>query len=129
MCTTTYAVTRSGAQKLLLRTAIDMNTPIDSTMAELVGEGKIDQLGLFLTPIIQWNYRTDIPINDKNSEISNMKNSDVKTTKDEQKGLWKDVQETMRVWQYSEMHWSSWLSKGILLSMKDIIYGNAKNYS
>lgn len=125
MCTTAYAITRPGAQKLVLRTALDYNTPADGIMAELVREGKIDQFSLWPTPVIQWKYSDKLPISAKNSEINKFDENEPEASKE----VWDQVKEDMCIWRYNGMHKQFGFLNCALLSFKKSIYGNLPNYS
>lgn len=56
VCTTAYAVTRRGAAKLLLRTALDLDAPVDLVMQGMIARGELAAYSVVPTIMAQWNY-------------------------------------------------------------------------
>lgn len=123
MCTNSYAITRSGAEKLLLRSAIDFDTPVDGVIAELVREGKIEQFNAVPMPVVQWEYIRELSANEKNSDIGSIDNDAYKISNDQKATAWAKAKENMNIWTYNGMHGSFKFQKGALFTLKKTIFG------
>lgn len=122
MCTTSYAMSRRGAEKLLLRGALDFNTAVDGVISELVRQDLIDQYTLLPTPVIQWKYVKVLGINVKNSEISDMTKEDSELTQKQKDQAWDEAHKNMSVWNYDPTFAHLKFQKPALFNLKDVLY-------
>ncbi|KAK1699833.1 hypothetical protein BDP55DRAFT_689865 [Colletotrichum godetiae] len=76
-CTTTYAVSRSGAAKLLLRTATDLDLPVDLVIKLMILSGDLVAYSVQPTTRSHWKYVPGIGTNLRGS------NSDVQESRQE----------------------------------------------
>lgn len=104
MCTTAYAITRSGAEKLLLRAGLDHNTAADGIFAEVVREDLIEQFSTLPMPIVQRNYNQQLSTNEKNSDNGDVDNEAYGIKEETKARAFKITKEAMNVWVYSGMH-------------------------
>lgn len=122
VCSTAYAITRQGAQKLLLRTALDFNGAVDMVFAEMVRDGEIEQYSTTPMHVLQWKYTKQLSVNGKSSEINNLAGEDAKYQGEVKEKAWAKSKEDMSVWSVNGMHKDYELIKGALFSLKDILY-------
>lgn len=95
-CTTGYAITQSGAAKLLLRTATDLDLPVDLVMASMIMEGSLVAYSVQPTIMTQWKYVTGIGMNLRGSNSDVPKGGD--DVADEDPQAWELVSRTGNVW-------------------------------
>lgn len=124
MCTTSYAISRRGAEKILLRGTLDFNTPADGILSELVREDLVRQYTVVPMPVIQWKYVKELAVNAKSSELNNLAGEDAKLTAEQKENAWKTSHKEMRVWQYNPMHKALKFQRPALFGLKDILYNN-----
>ncbi|KAG8422428.1 hypothetical protein J3459_010406 [Metarhizium acridum] len=55
-CTTAYAVSQTGAVKLLLRTAVNLDMPVDMVMQEMIVSGDLISYSVMPPIMAQWQY-------------------------------------------------------------------------
>lgn len=125
-CANAYAVSRSGAMKLLLATAVDMSTPIDVMMRTLTIEGRLDVYSTFPALFGRWEY------------LSELKHSDGRPPtdlpQDERKKIWEQVYKNFNVWKSGgtstaegdDKDTGSYVSS-MLDQIKSYIYGTRPN--
>ncbi|KAK2601757.1 hypothetical protein QQS21_004641 [Conoideocrella luteorostrata] len=101
VCTTAYAVSRTGAAKLLLRSAVDLDNPVDLLMRRMTLAGDLIVYSVMPTVFAQWEYVNNIGMKERgaNSDIHNGK-SDGDVNMDG----WADVKKTGSVWHGKEGH-------------------------
>lgn len=121
MCTTAYAVTRSAARKLLLRAALDMNTPIDGLIAEVIRDRHVKAFTVSPYLIAQWEYRGDLGVLAKNSDIDAYKGQDVSS--DTARAGWRAARKEMNVWAYNGMYRHAIFRNSALHRLKRHLYG------
>lgn len=56
VCTTAYAITKRGAAKLLARTAMNLNAPLDMIIRHMVQRDELAAYGTIPTVMAQWDY-------------------------------------------------------------------------
>lgn len=122
MCTTGYAITKAGARKLLLRAAIDMNTPVDGLIAELVREQKINAFSVSPYLFAQWEYRDSLGVAEKNSDISNFKSNEL--DKEQRRKAWAEARKDMSVWGYNVLYREARFKSSALHKLRGHLYGH-----
>lgn len=60
ICTTAYAISRSGAAKLLLRSAVDLDNPVDQLISRMIAAGDLVVYSVMPTIMAQWQYAKNI---------------------------------------------------------------------
>ncbi|GJC84206.1 hypothetical protein ColLi_07044 [Colletotrichum liriopes] len=99
-CTTAYAISQTGAAKLLLRTAVDLDLPVDLTIKEMILSGDLVAYSAHPPIMSQWKYVPGINMNLRGS------NSDVQESRqgvaDESPDAWETVRQTRSVWMPTE---------------------------
>ncbi|PQK12526.1 hypothetical protein BB8028_0003g11430 [Beauveria bassiana] len=103
VCTTAYAVSQTGAAKLLLRTALDLDNPVDLIMRLMIQAGDLVTYSVTPTVFAQWEYRDDIGMRERGA------NSDINSPDgDGEPNLsgWEAVKHTGSVWRKKEGHTS-----------------------
>ena len=77
-CTTSYAISHTGAAKLLLRSAIDLDNPVDLLIRRLTMSRDLVAYSVMPPVIAQWEYRGDVGMNERGaqSDINGGKHKD-----------------------------------------------------
>ncbi|KAK3954795.1 hypothetical protein QBC32DRAFT_74887 [Pseudoneurospora amorphoporcata] len=101
-CTTAYAISHTGAAKLLLRSALDLDNPIDLLIRRLVMSRDLVAYSLFPPVMAQWGYIDGIGMTERGaqSDINGGKHQD--TPADADMPGWKNVRETASIWTIKE---------------------------
>ncbi|KAH8885074.1 hypothetical protein GQ53DRAFT_797307 [Thozetella sp. PMI_491] len=101
VCTTGYAITQRGAAKMLLRTAIDLDAPLDLIMQAMMGSGELTTYSMMPTIMAQWQYVPKIGMEHRgaNSDIqgTNLEDQNVLSNPDDLSG-WDEVKRSHSVW-------------------------------
>ncbi|KAK2591295.1 hypothetical protein QQS21_011013 [Conoideocrella luteorostrata] len=101
VCLTAYVVSQTGAAKLLLRHAVDLDAPVDLIIRGMIGSGDLVTYSVMPTVFAQWEYLNNIGMKERGS------NSDIHGVKmDNEIDLtgWEDVKRTGSVWHDKEGH-------------------------
>lgn len=121
MCSTAYAITRMGAMKLLLRAALDINMSVDSLIAELVKEQRLESYSVFPVLFSQWEYIDNVGADVKASnpeEAAKLAQPDPKIKAQ----AWAQARKDMSVWRVKKLFSMSTPKKGALTQIKEILY-------
>lgn len=105
VCTTGYAVSRRGALKLLTRSNVDMNAPVDLVIRGMVDEKQLDLYAVYPNVFVQWEYEKGLGASDKNSDLREGEKEEM--TGEEIKKAWDKAHKTLNVWTYSGGYTSS----------------------
>ncbi len=102
VCTTAYAVSQTGAAKLLLRSAVDLDNPIDLLMRRLIISDDLLAYSVMPTVFAQWEYKDKIGMDERgaNSDINGQDNGDGAVNMEG----WDDIKETGSVWKSKGLH-------------------------
>ncbi|KAM3537218.1 hypothetical protein ARSEF1564_009858 [Beauveria bassiana] len=94
VCTTAYAISQTGAAKLLLRGAVDLDAPVDLIMRQMIEDEDLIAYSFMPTPFAQWAYVDNIGMKSRGS------NSDIHGKDDggEDMSGWDRVRESHSVW-------------------------------
>ncbi|ATY66624.1 Glycosyl family 25 [Cordyceps militaris] len=105
VCTTAYAVSQTGAAKLLLRSAVDLDNPVDLVMRRMILSGDLRVYSVMPTVFGQWEYVDGIGMSERgaNSDIHGGGNPDAPAEPLNLTG-WDTVQQTGSIWQNREGH-------------------------
>ncbi|KAJ4346019.1 hypothetical protein N0V85_009782 [Neurospora sp. IMI 360204] len=97
-CTTAYAISHTGAAKLLLRSALDLDNPVDYLIRKLVMSRDLVAYSLIPPVMVQWEYVDGIGMGERGaqSDIRGGKHKD--TPEDADMPGWKYVKERASVW-------------------------------
>ncbi|KAH7632533.1 hypothetical protein B0T09DRAFT_75735 [Sordaria sp. MPI-SDFR-AT-0083] len=97
-CTTAYAISHTGAAKLLLRSAMDLDNPVDLLMRRLTMSRDLVAYSLFPPVVAQWEYIGGIGMGERGaqSDINGGKHKD--TPENAHMPGWKDVKEKGTIW-------------------------------
>lgn len=101
VCTTAYAVSQTGAAKLLLRSSVDLDNPVDLLMRLMTMSGDLIVYSVMPTIFAQWEYVEKIGMKERgaNSDINGVKSDgEIDMTG------WADVNKTGSVWQDKQGH-------------------------
>jgi len=116
ICLTGYAVSHRGAAKLLLRHALDLDSPVDMLMQQMVKSRDLVAYSVNPPVVAQWEYRDGIGQAERGSQ------SDVNidqhggyqdTPKNAKMDGWKEVQHTGTVWRMRR----GWYDGGLFENM------------
>ncbi|EFZ03843.1 glycosyl transferase family 25 protein [Metarhizium robertsii] len=95
VCTTAYAISQTGAAKLLLNTAVKLDAPVDLVIREMILSGELVAYSVMPPIIAQWQYKPDIGMDQRGA------NSDINGPQGEQqstKDPWPEVEQSGSVW-------------------------------
>lgn len=122
-CTVGYAVSRAGALKLLLRTAVDMSLPVDMVITSMIEAGRLRSFSVFPNMFDQWVYDPKLGMQAQNSDLRGGREGarSSKVSKDAQKKF----HEKMSIWQYRFPEMSAF-SNGVLQNMKKKLFEKQK---
>ncbi|KAH8898611.1 hypothetical protein GQ53DRAFT_777271 [Thozetella sp. PMI_491] len=97
-CTTSYAISQTGAAKLLLRSSINLGLPVDLLIRHLIMENRLVAYSVVPTVIAQWEYAGGIGMEQRGAQ-SDIRGGDEKSI-DENTPMpgWKDVWRRRSVW-------------------------------
>lgn len=102
ICTTAYAVSQTGAAKLLLRTATRLDAALDLVMGHMMIDGEL--VGYTMGPpiVAQWQYVPGIGMGERgaNSDINGADNETETASVD----AWKQVEKSGNVWTTKANH-------------------------
>ncbi|KAL2264219.1 hypothetical protein VTK26DRAFT_51 [Humicola hyalothermophila] len=99
VCTTAYAISHTGAAKLLMRSAVDLDNPVDLLIRRLTRSGDLVVYSVQPPVIAQWEYRGDIGMNERGAQSDINGGPPKDTPKDAIMEGWDDVKRTGSVWQ------------------------------
>lgn len=119
-CTTAYALSRSGALKLLLRTNIDLDQPIDYVIAEMTIKGELITYSVQPSIMAQWIYEDGIGAGHKNSDIQ----QDNQETTDADQRIWEGARLLKDVWRLKPYHEDAGFRQGALEAIRPVLYGD-----
>ncbi|KAK3402632.1 hypothetical protein B0T20DRAFT_4401 [Sordaria brevicollis] len=97
-CTTAYAISHTGAAKLLLRSALDLDNPVDLLIRRLIMSRDLVAYSLFPPVMAQWEYIGGIGMGERGaqSDINGGKHQD--TPENADMPGWKEVKEKGSIW-------------------------------
>ncbi|KAK3360489.1 hypothetical protein B0T25DRAFT_496397 [Lasiosphaeria hispida] len=100
-CTTAYAISHTGAAKLLLRGAVDLDNPVDLLMRRLTLSRDLVAYSVMPPVMAQWEYLHDIGMNERGaqSDINGGKHADT------------PFDAEMKGWDYANRTGSVWITK------------------
>ena len=101
VCLNAYAISRKGAEKMLLRGAIDLNVQVDWIMHQLTDERYLNVFSLERALFGQWEYIDGIGADVFNSEIDTY---DSKEIDENAQDIWDKVHRTFNVWKMKERY-------------------------
>ncbi|KGQ06602.1 hypothetical protein BBAD15_g8070 [Beauveria bassiana D1-5] len=104
ICTTAYAVSLTGAAKLLLRSALNLDAPVDLLMSQMIGEGKLQTLSVFPPIMGQWTYVNNIGMNERGSNSDILGNSDNSNNDSGDMTGWDDAMSAHNIWKTKDYH-------------------------
>lgn len=131
-CTTAYAVSRSGAAKLLVRTMLDLDQPVDLIMKDMIQNESLLVYSVQPTIIAQWEYVRGIGMEARhgNSDIRKKKREEHVETDEEaaarkaKEEAWRLVEETKSVWVSKPGHPDAGFKYMALQHAWDAVYGD-----
>lgn len=98
ICLGAYAVSRRGAQKLLLRFAIDLQAPADLITASMTIEKELETYSVWPAIFGQWEYATNINADEKNTDNDGNHNTVSTPSEEEQAAAWEKVHKSWNAW-------------------------------
>lgn len=142
-CTTAYAVSRRGAQRLLLNMGLEMTAPIDKAIQQLTMSGNLRSVSAHPPVFAQWNYAPGLAQESKNSDVEELKdlepeeideaNSDADTEvvqkakhdKEVKDKAWENVYNNHQAWSYGKGYENKF-RQPVLLAMKKYFYADVE---
>lgn len=119
VCTTAYAVSYQGAQKLLLRASLDMNSPLDIMMGDMINKDGLNVYSLFPPTFAQWVYKEGIGADSLGSSIHDDGNSE---QAEPNKELWGKIHTEKDVWSLRNIYNHAKFRTGALQAFKNQAY-------
>ncbi|KHN98741.1 Glycosyl transferase, family 25 [Metarhizium album ARSEF 1941] len=104
VCTTAYAITQTGAAKLLLKTSRNLDGPLDLIVMDMVMSGELVAYSTMPPIMAQWQYVGGIGMNERgaNSDIQGSEEDAEKEEPDE--NPWEKVDKSGSVWTTKPWH-------------------------
>jgi GR25 family glycosyltransferase involved in LPS biosynthesis len=118
-CTTGYAVTLQAAKKLVLRTSLDMNRPVDLLMGDMISAGEIQGVAVFPPTVAQWAYVEGIGADNLGSVIQNKTSGNV----DKAKEIWSQIKKTKLIWSYKKSFRHAAFRNSAFKAFKEMAFG------
>ncbi|TWU78630.1 hypothetical protein ED733_005256 [Metarhizium rileyi] len=105
-CTTAYAVSQTGAAKLLLRTAVNLDKPVDMVMQEMIVSGDLISYSVMPPIMAQWQYAEGIGMEERgaNSNINGASMFSGLFTFFTRNKAWQNVEASGSVWTTKSYH-------------------------
>ncbi|KID82035.1 Glycosyl transferase, family 25 [Metarhizium guizhouense ARSEF 977] len=105
-CTTAYAVSQTGAAKLLLRTAVNLDMPVDMVMQEMIVSGDLVSYSVMPPIMAQWQYAEGIGMEERgaNSNINKAGMFSGLFSLFARKKAWENVKASGSVWTTKTYH-------------------------
>jgi len=125
-CTTSYAVSHTGAAKLLMRSAVDLDNPVDLLIRRLTLSRDLTAYSIMPPIIAQWEYRNDVGMGERGaqSDINGGKHKD--TPEDANMPGWDAVKKQPgSVWTTKGLHRDVAFDKMAMSSAWEVILGDA----
>jgi len=100
VCTTSYAISHTGAAKLLLRSAMDLDNPIDLLIRRMTLARDLVAYSVQPPIIAQWGYRGGIGMDERGaqSDVAGAGGPHKDTPADAKMDGWKDVKKDNSIW-------------------------------
>lgn len=113
-CSSAYALTRKGAEKLLLRSSLFIDGPIDVTIAQEIDKEHLIGYEMFPPPFYQWRYVEGIGAEGLNSDIAS--GDGQKDNEDSSMDRWNQIQESSLAWRIDDWKYpwpyKKWVMEG-----------------
>lgn len=122
-CSAGYALSRSGAMKLLLRGALDLNLSLENLIAEQVQKQALEAYSVFPVVFSQWKFRDNLGVNYKNVPIPEQPDIE-KQDAESDKAAWKQARLDMSVWEVKKEFEMSKPKNGALTGIKTHLYAD-----
>ncbi|TLD08826.1 uncharacterized protein PgNI_07632 [Pyricularia grisea] len=68
VCTTGYLISLRGAAKLLIRTSVNLDMPVDLAMNEMAKAGELVVYSVQQRIVVQWTYRNGLGMNERGAQ-------------------------------------------------------------
>jgi GR25 family glycosyltransferase involved in LPS biosynthesis len=95
VCTTGYAVSQTGAAKLLLKSITNLDEPVDLLIGDMIKNGELVAYHMYPPVMAQWKYVDDIGMDKSNSDINKADSEEGAKNGDQ---AWAEVERTRNVW-------------------------------
>jgi hypothetical protein len=124
VCTTAYALSPSGALKLLLKMNIDMNQPIDLAIRSMIESDELIAYSVQPSIIAQWIYRDGSGSLAANSDIDSSGALSIANTNIDVAETWREIHNSMNVWTLKPHHEDARFRNGALQALGPIAFGD-----
>lgn len=121
VCTNSYAVSRQGALKLLLRSALYQGQPVDVAMGDMIRDGDLNAYSIYPPPFAQWEYIQGIGAAELNSNIR--KSSEKQLSETEFIETWAKIKAQKSVWALNKLYKDASFRNGALQAVAQLAYG------
>lgn len=123
VCTTAYALSPRGALKLLVKTSVDFNIPIDLAIRSMIESDELIAYSVQPSIIAQWIYRAGSGSESANSDVSNP----AITEPVDHTEVWHDIHDSMNVWALKPYHEDARFRNGALQALGRIAFGDRES--
>ncbi len=127
ICTAAYAISLRGAAKLLLRSAMNLDGPVDLIINSMAESGELVVYNVVQPPVMQWKYREGIGMEFRNSDImdpNNVTQSEVE--KKQNMENWPKAKEEHSVWLSTSFDGTGPLKENTLVNAWKHIFSDEK---
>lgn len=145
VCTTAYAISHRGAAKLLLRTSLNLDEPVDVIMRHMISSGELISYTLNPPPIVQWAFREGIGMNTgDNSDIHRVDDAPEGNTtaaREPDRSGFEQAHKDHSIWESSkfdgvkfnkpalDLAWATIFSPEAQFTMPEVLPGNGKPFT
>ncbi len=128
ICLAAYVVSLRGAAKLLLRSAIDLNDPVDLVINYMSEKGQLVVYNVVQPPFVQWKYRKGIGMDAGNSDIrfGNGPKNTTTTEPERDMSAWPEVKKDHSVWRPSGFYKTGTLKESALTHAWEHIFADVQ---
>lgn len=120
-CVSAYAITQAGALKLLLTSDVDMGSPIDDVIRDMVVKGRLNTFSVYPVLFAKWQYLDQAKgkTPKEYEEFQKLTTEEKEDIRSKELSFWVKVKETFVVWKYSPVHEDSAFNDGALFKLKE----------
>jgi len=110
VCTAAYAISLRGAAKLLLRTILELDQPVDLIINNMIRSGELVSYSVVQPPFVQWQYRKGLGMEGHNSVI----HEGEKPVEPSDEKSWAAARKDHSIWTYAEFEGTGPLKQNAL---------------
>ena len=123
ICTNAYAISRKGAEKMLLRGAIDLDDPVDVIINRFTRQGYLNVYSLEPPLFGQWEYVDGIGADEFNSEVNIPDGEEHNENVQVKQDIWNKVHTAFNVWKMKPLFNHVFLPDPALSALGPFLFG------